>query len=150
MASEQGSDSNAPHIYKVLDRLRLQALAGKARECESHLRAEANASRDWRCHVHAAGERHFCLCGFEYACGATQRLFLSREYAARSRKANRLLNVRRGADWQCEQVLASSGRPAAWTCALFSNANATSAHEQLYCKCAYQDTCLHERVVDFF
>ena len=147
MASDEGSAADAPQIYKALERL--PTLESKARACESQLSAEA-ASRNWRCRVHGAAERHFCLCSFEYACGATQRLFFSREYSARIRQANRLLNVGRGADWQCEQFLARSVRPAAWTCALFSNANATSAREQLYCKCAYQDTCQHERVVDLF
>lgn len=160
MTQEDNRDTaemqNSAQIYNLLGRL--HSLQNKARECESHLNAESAAAattesqaKSWYCHVEGSRNKfHFCLCSYSYDCGETQNLYFSRGYAQRMRKANRLLNVSRGADLQCERFLKSMYKDQKWSCSLFKNQNSTVADEEIYCKCGYEATCQHERVVDFF
>lgn len=157
VAQENNRDTakmqNSAQIYNLLGRL--HSLQNKARGCESHLNAESAAAesqaKSWFCHVEGSRNKfHFCLCSYSYDCGETQNLYFSRDYARRMRKANRLLNVSRGADLQCERFLSSMYKDQKWSCSLFKNQNSTVADEEVYCRCGYEATCQHERVVDFF
>jgi hypothetical protein len=128
----------------------------KINECISNLIAEDG--KNWTCSIEYKKIKKirkpmYCACSYKYECGRSKRIYLSEDYALSLKNLNKLVNINRGADLQCEQTLTAFEKKQ-WTCRLFRKKGikekSNSKNESVYCKCSFKELCKHERIVDFY
>jgi hypothetical protein len=91
-----------------------------------------------------------CSCSHQYDCSETKEFYFSSKYKDEIQLKNKLMNVNRGADFQCEKYLKKSTF-ANWTCRIKKKQTETSNEEEEYfCECLHQKTCTHDRYVEFY
>ena len=139
-------------VSKLLNYSSKQIENLRAKVCITNLNSESN--KNWTCTVEYQRVNNiktplFCMCSYSYECSETKKLYMSNDYSKNLRKSNQLANLTRGADYQCESTL-NQLENKTWNCSLFKNKHFKLANEAIYCKCLYQKTCFHERVVDFY
>ena len=121
-------------------------------KCEINLKSDT--VKDWKCDIEYSTNEDikvalFCFCSNEYDCGEEKRLLMSVNYSRKIRRKNRLMNLNRGADYQCEMGLKAVDSQK-WSCKLYKNKHTLNIHEKIVCKCSYKKKCLQERIVDFY
>lgn len=121
-------------------------------KCEKNLKSDT--FKDWNCEIEYntnedKKEELFCFCSNEYECGEKKKLLMSVSYSRKLRKKNRVMNLNRGADYQCEIGLKAKDNKQ-WSCKLFRNKHALNLNEKIICQCSYKKKCIQERIVDFY
>jgi hypothetical protein len=91
-----------------------------------------------------------CSCSHQYDCSETKQFYFSSKYKDEIQIKNKLMNVNRGADFQCERYLRKSTFTN-WTCKIKKRlTETTNEDEEYFCECLHQKSCTHDRYVDFY
>ena len=126
-----------------------------AEKCIKNLKFEdqlKNQERNWTCNViqdKVTNIALLCSCSYEYGCQETKEFHFSFKYNKEIQAKNRLMNVHRGADFQCERILKKTTSND-WSCNIEKNENPSTQDDQYYCKCFYQKKCRHDRYVELY
>ena len=158
---QQSSISQYKHVFALFDKSDARKTRKKENECAENLKRENG--KDWQCRLKYAksstksssssrGERKplFFNCLYEYDCDPeNQRFYFSLNYLRKLRAENRLKNIDRGPDYQCERLLRKQ-TSRLWTCSLREevNSNMLDKNDVFYCDCYFQNKCKHQRLVD--
>ena len=130
--------------------------SSKATECEKNLKIEDG--KNWTCKVkyhkksdNSNPEPLFCACYYEYACDTQiEKFHFSKSYMIKLKNENKQKNINRGPDYQCEKLLFHQTEKN-WACTVKKElAKPVKKDDEFYCECFHQNTCKHERIVDFY
>jgi hypothetical protein len=146
MSDTQANNELIGYIIHNLDRISIS----KEHDCEVQLKNETNQT--WTCSVEYNNEIEtpaFCYCSRDYDCKQEELIYMTKKYAFNIRRRNKLNNIDRGADYQCELILNESldGNKQPWTCEMYRK---VSDIGEVYCRCTSHKTCQQERIVDFY
>jgi hypothetical protein len=138
----------------------------KEKACAHSLKLEDN--KDWQCKLkyqkwktQSNNKNYnqswfkkplFYVCSYEYDCNLeNEKFFFSFDYLVKLKNQNKLKNIDRGPDHQCEKLLKKQTHRV-WSCSLKEEfkSNLLDNNDEYYCDCFYQNKCKHQRFVDLF
>jgi hypothetical protein len=135
-----------------------QRTTPKAKKCVENLKLEDKVNnftvKNWSCKI--VNQKNvkdvqplLCSCSYDYQCDGNEKIFFSLEYNQNLLRQNKLKNVHRGADFQCENYLVKKTKKK-WSCHIKNNQNATMPEEESYCDCLNKSVCKSDRLVEFY
>ena len=132
-------------------------LISKARKCIENLKLEDKinnfTAKNWSCKIVNQKKVKdiplLCSCSYDLQCDESERIFFSSDFNQNLMSQNKLKNVYRGADFQCENYLINKTNKK-WLCQIKQNLNATKLEEENYCDCLSKNVCKSERLVEFY
>lgn len=130
-------------------------------DCSRYLKGQDN--NDWKCKMeHKRKKPFYCSCSYEYDCTSEEIknssrskfiFYFSTQLLKEIKIKNKLNNINRGADYQCEIALNRDEKPnqinaSSWKCSILRNKNKSIiSDEEFYCECFYRSTCVKDQII---
>ena len=115
-------------------------------DCSNYLKQKDG--NYWVCKMEFKKNKpHYCSCNYQYDCSTNNenfKFYFSSRLLKEIKIKNKLNNINRGADYQCEIALNNNNKNL-WKCSIIRNKNKSKLiDEEFYCECFYKKTCTND------
>lgn len=134
-------------------------------DCTRYLKSTDKA--DWKCKMEYKKKKPFyCSCSSRYDCTSEEIknssrskfiFYFSAQLLKEIKMKNKLNNINRGADYQCEVALNRDEKPIeqnhliirnSWKCSILRNKNKSNIKdEEFFCECFYKSSCSKHQII---
>ena len=113
-----------------------------------------STEKNWKCRIKNK-KSLFCFCFYNYECNEFQKFFFSFNYNQHFWEVNRMNNIERGAEYQCENFLRNITKKY-WICETketqkiinFDDKSSKEDNQRFFCECMHKRMCTFNRLVD--
>jgi len=121
-------------------------------DCSNYLKNKDG--NHWICKMEYKKDKpYYCSCYYQFVCSTNNenfKFYFSSNLLKEIKIKNKLNNIIRGADYQCEIALNNNNNNNLWKCSIVRNKNKSKLiDEEFYCECFYKKTCSKEQFLFF-